>query len=658
MPLHPTACPLDCPDACGVLVETDDAGHLVRLRGNPAHSWSAGALCGKTAIYHELEEARLTRPLVREAGELRPASWDEALDRVAAGIDGLGTELLALHYAGHMGLVNRRFPLRVTHALGATETDGTICDTTSEVGHGMVMGRAIGPDLERVGEADLLLLWGCDARRTVQHLMPRVKELCERGAPVIVVDVYRTDTIKTIEDWGGHGVIVKPGTDAMLALGLVELAFQHGHADLAYLKRECHGAAEFRAEVAGRYPAAEVAEVTGLSVEEVLAFSEALARADQAWFKVGVGWNRRRNGGMGMRAVCSLAAVLGAADRLHWESFEHFAIDDEVLRRSDLRPAWAEPPISHLALGEALVEGRFRAALVWGHNPAVTVPDSARVRAGLAREDLFLVVHDLVLTETAKLADVVLPATGVHEHTDVYRSYGHRVMQLGRRACPAPAEQRSNVAVFRALGERLGLDRALWDVTEESLVDELLEANAARFTEGELARLRAGEPVKLAPRQVTDRGTPSERIELVSERCEALGQGRVASYVPDDGAGMTGRFWFHTAPSVATHNSTYSTVSRHMARQGAPRVLVHPDDADELGLNGRARLSNERGALTLDVERCPDLPRGLVRVDGFPDPRATPEGLSANALTSHVASDLGGGSAQFSARVDLAPAEE
>ena len=340
MPLHPTACPLDCPDACGVLVETDDAGHLVRLRGNPAHSWSAGALCGKTAIYHELEEARLTRPLVREAGELRPASWDEALDRVAAGIDGLGTELLALHYAGHMGLVNRRFPLRVTHALGATETDGTICDTTSEVGHGMVMGRAIGPDLERVGEADLLVLWGCDARRTVQHLMPRVKELCERGAPVIVVDVYRTDTIKTIEDWGGHGVIVKPGTDAMLALGLVELAFQHGHADLAYLKRECHGAAEFRAEVAGRYPAAEVAEVTGLSVEEVLAFSEALARADQAWFKVGVGWNRRRNGGMGMRAVCSLAAVLGAADRLHWESFEHFAIDDEVLRRSDLRPAW------------------------------------------------------------------------------------------------------------------------------------------------------------------------------------------------------------------------------------------------------------------------------------------------------------------------------
>lgn len=584
------------------------------------------------------------------------ASWQEALDLCAARFDGLGPDLLALHYAGHMGLVNRKFPMRILGPLGVTETDGTICDTTSTVGYEVVLGHVVGPDLEQVHEADLLVLWGCDARRTIQHLMPRVRELCERGVGVVVIDVYRTDTIKTIEGWGGRGLVVRPGTDAALALGLVEQAFLRGDADLAYLKEQCHGAAEFRAEVAGRYPLAEVAGITGLSEQDLTWLSDRFAAAQDAWIKTGVGWNRRRNGGMAMRAVASLAAVLGIADRVHFESFEHFGLNDDGLGRPDLRPADAPAPIRHVELGQELVAGRFRAAMVWGHNPAVTVPDSVNVRAGLARDDLFLVVHDLVLTETARLADVVLPATALPEHSDLFRSYGHRVLQLGRKSVAAPGEQRSNVDTFKALGERLGVDRSLWDVSEESLLEDLLVTNAARFTGDELERLRAGEPVKLAPRSFEDRGTPSGKIELVSETCEALGQGRVAAYVPDDGAGLAGRFWFHSAPSVATHNSTFSTVERHSLRAGPARVLVHPEDANELGLNGRATLSNEHGQLTLAVERCEDLPRGMVRVDGFPDPRETPEGLSSNALTSPRISDLGEGNVQYSARVDLRPA--
>ena len=229
MSLHTSACPLDCPDACGVLVETDPEGRLVRLRGNPDHPWSAGSLCGKTAIYHELVHSpeRLGEPLVREHGELRPATWDEALDRVAAGLDGLrGEELLDLHYAGNMGLVQRGFPERLTNALSATGTDGAICDSTSDLGYQLVLGHPVGPDLKRVVEADALVLWGCDAVRTVQHLMPRIKELCDRGVPVRVIDIYRSDTVRRVEAWGGQGIIVRPGSDSALALGLAELDFQ------------------------------------------------------------------------------------------------------------------------------------------------------------------------------------------------------------------------------------------------------------------------------------------------------------------------------------------------------------------------------------------------------------------------------------------------
>lgn len=660
MSLHTSACPLDCPDACGVLVETDPEGRLVRLRGNPDHPWSAGSLCGKTAIYHELVHSpeRLGEPLVREHGELRPATWDEALDRVAAGLDGLrGEELLDLHYAGNMGLVQRGFPERLTNALSATGTDGAICDSTSDLGYQLVLGHPVGPDLKRVVEADALVLWGCDAVRTVQHLMPRIKELCDRGVPVRVIDIYRSDTVRRVEAWGGQGIIVRPGSDSALALGLAELAFQRGHADLGSLGRDCTGAAEFRAEIAGQYPPERVTEATGLSWDEISALSDLMGGAERLWIKTGIGWNRRRNGGMGMRAVTSLAAVLGAADRLHFESSAHFGLDSSCITRPDLRRPDAPEPIHHVELGAELETGRFRAALVWGHNPAVTVPDSLRVRRGFQRDDLFLVVHELFLTETARLADVVLPATALPEHSDVFKSYGHRVFQVSRQVCEAPAQQRSNVDTFKAIAGRLGLEPELFDVTDDELIETFLEANRARFTADELTRVRAGEPVELGDRDLPDRGTPSGRIELVSETAEAHGQPRIASHVPDDAGGDTGRFWLVSAPSIATHNSTYLQVSRHAARAGEPRCFLHPSAALSLSLSegDRVRISNGRGALTLELALDGGLPEDVVRFDGFPDPSRVPEGMSSNALTSPLPADLAHGNSQFSVRVDVGP---
>ena len=231
-----------------------------------------------------------------------------------------------------------------------------------------------------------------------------------------------------------------PGTDATLALALCRLAFERGYADRAFLERECHGAAEFERHVRAGHDLATAAAITGLAEGEIEELAGLLFGSRRTFLKTGVGFARRRNGAMSMRAVCSLAAVLGRAERVHYESFDRFDLRQDVIEGADLRPpASPDRRIRHVELGRELESGRFGALFVWGHNPAVTCPDAGRVARALAREDLFVVVHEQFLTETAELADVVLPATMFVEHADVYRSYGHRRMQYARAACRPPS---------------------------------------------------------------------------------------------------------------------------------------------------------------------------------------------------------------------------
>ncbi len=660
MTRHRTTCPLDCPDACGVIVEADERGRFVGLRGDPAHAWSRGSLCGKTAIFGEVatSPARQTRPLVRaRSGAFEETSWERAIAEIARRVAPLASgEILALSYAGCMGQVARRYPMRVLHPLGAATTDGGICDNTATDGWRTVMGHVVGADIESMEETDLLVLWGVDVRRTHQHMQPRIHALLARGVPVWTIDIYRTDTIRAFEKLGGRSLVIRPGTDAMLALALSRLAYEDGRADREFLARECLGSQEFESHVRGAHDLESAARVTGLSSRAIRELWDALTRSRNPFIKAGVGFTRRRNGGASMRAVCSLGAVLGSADRMHYESSEHFGLATDVLERPERRPADAPSrPIRHVELGAELETGRFEAVFVWGHNPAVTVPDSRRVRAGLARDDLFLVVHELFMTETAELADVVLPATAFIEQSDVFRSYGHRLVHYARRATRPPDEQRSNVDTFRALARELDMDRSIWDVDEDSLCRELLEASRARFTDDEYARILAGEPVKLQQPRFRERGTPSGRIELWSESARRIGQPEMASWSSDDGAGGRGAWQLVAAPSIAMHNSTYSHSARHVARAGPPRCHVHPDDAVELGASEGEplRLSNEQGSLTLPLALCADLARGMIRVDGMLRGADVPEGVGINALVPSAVSDLGEGSVLYSTRVDV-----
>ncbi len=665
MAITPTTCPLDCPDACGVLVHSNVRGEFESLRGNPAHGYSRGHLCSKTAHYGELitSSERLLSPWMRDdSGRLVETSWDAALERIAARVRGVdGRRILAAWYAGSMGRVAKGFPLRMMHALGATLVDGGLCDNTASAGYESVYGRVVGFDLEQTDECDGVVLWGCDMARTVQHLQPAIQRLCKAGVPVIAIDIYPTDTLRAIERWGGRGVVVRPGSDAALALALCRMVYERGTADRAFIQRETHGHVEFEAHVRAGHDLSWAEAQCGIDASVIELLYGVLTRSQRPLLKTGVGWTRRRNGGMSMRAVCSLMALLGRADRLHYESFDTFRLAEDVIERADLRPAThPDRRVTHVQLGRELESGNYSVLFVWGHNPAVTCPDAVRVRRGLERDDVFVVVHEHFMTETAERADVVLPATMFAEHADVYRSYGHRRLQFAQRACLPPPGPRTNVACFGAIARSLGLDPLTHARSPESVCEEFIEASRARIGEANLARLRAGDPVKLEPPQLEGKrwDTPSGKIELASAAAEALGQPRLATYVPDDACGGRGEFWLTSAPSKFGLNSTFSHSARHMARAGKPRVYVHPLDAKRLGLadGDRARLSNEHGSLTLEVACTIDAALGMLRVDGVPRGRDVPENVGINALVSPQVSDLGNGNVLYSTRVDLARA--
>lgn len=657
-----TTCPLDCADACGVLAEVGADGTLLRLKGDPRHGHSRGTLCGKTMLYGELLSSpeRVLHPLVRKGGRLERASWDEALDVVCERVSRLrSADILALWYGGTMGLVQRKFPLRAMHALGATFHDGGVCDAAGQEGYAAVLGRCIGPDIEEVERCDLVGLWGCDAARTVQHIQAPLRRAQQAGAGSFVVDIWRTDTMKDVEARGGEGFVVRPGSDSMLCLALARLAFERGVVDAARARAECLGHDEFEAHVRRGHDLGACERATGLAPERVLRLFDLLSRARAPFIKSGIGWTRRRNGAMGMRALASLCAILGHADRLHYESWEHFQLPEDWIMRPDLRPA-ATPLVhtSQVGIGRTLEAGAFGAAFVWCHNPAVVLPDSNRVRRGLARDDLFVVVHEQVMTDTARLADVVLPATCFLEHHDVYRSFGHRRMQRARPALAAPAEARSNVQTFAAIARRLGLPSECHEVDDERLCDDFVGRCAERLPGGALERVRAGEPVKLDSPRFDDRGTPSGRVELSSRACAAIGQPALATWTPDDACGDARGHWLVLAPSVHTHNSTYLYSARHRQKAGHPRVHLHPAELARLGIapGSRARLANAHGSLVLEAAADESMPRDCARIDGLPRGEDLVEGVGVNALVSGQVSDLGDGNVQYSTMVDVAPA--
>ncbi len=667
-----SVCPFDCPDACGLIVEVgrSEAGsRVLKVRGDADHPYSQGSLCPKMTGYDRTVHSpdRLTHPLIRTgargAGQFRPASWDEALAMVTARWQDIiaadGAEaILPYSYAGSMGLVQRNAGMALFHRMGASQLARTICTPAQDAGWEAVMGTTPGPSPEVARDSDLVVLWGINAVATNLHFVQRVKQARRGGGRVVLIDTYENDSAAVADEV----VLVRPASDGALALAIMHVLARDGLADEGFVAREAVGWPELRARVLAEYSPAAVGERVGLAPAAIEALAHTLGRARAPFLRIGGGLTRYGNGAMTVRSIVALAAVLGVYDRrgggcLHSTGSGH-PFDLAPLLRPDLRPRPSRT-VNMNELGRALAELRdppIRAMYVWCANPAAVAPDQNAVLRGLTRDDLFLVVHDRFLTDTARCADVVLPATTSLEHADLYRAYGHYAVQRVRAAIPPLGEARPNWDVFCALAAGMGYDEPLFRMTTDEVIDLLIEhIDAGWLAERDRAKLAAGGAVLLVPPAGPRWHTPSGKIELHNPQQPEPLPRDMASH--EDRGALPLRLV--TAPALHTLNSSFQERPELRARAGGMVLQLGPTEAAARGLVDGERViaANERGEATFVLRIRDGVPPGIAVAEGVFWLAHTPGARNVNALTAQRLTDQGGGSTFYDNRIDVRAAD-
>jgi anaerobic selenocysteine-containing dehydrogenase len=658
-----SVCPFDCPDACGLLVEVE-GGRARRVRGDPEHPYSQGTLCPKMNEYERSVHSpdRLLHPLVRTGrkgeGAFRRASWDEAIALVAGKLGEVrrehgGQAILPYSYAGSMGLVQRNSGMAFFHALGASRLDRTICTPAQGAGWKAVMGDTPGPSPDAALRSDLVVLWGIHAVATSIHFAARAKEARRRGAKVLLVETWQNETAKLAD----RTYVVRPGSDGALALGLVHVLARDGLADEAFLARETVGWPELRARALAENDPVRTAAATGLAPGEIEALARELAAARAPFIRIGGGPSRHANGAMTVRSIVALSAVLGAQDREGGgclaSSGTGPAFELSSFTREDLQPGPTRL-VNMNRLGGALNDLRdppVKAMVVWCSNPAAVAPDQNEVLRGLAREDLFLAVHERFLTDTARFADVVLPATYSLEHADLYRSYGQFCAQRARPVIPPPGEARSSWDLFRALAAAMRLEDPLFRRSEDEVIDLLLATPSPWRPDGFAARLADGKAIELVPPPGPRWRTRSGKIELANPALPEPVPRHLPTY--SDAGGPPLRLV--TGPAVHTLNSTFMERPELRERNGGMSLRLAPAEAAARGLADGQRVVawNERGEVVFTLRVDPRVPAGVAVAEGVWWIAHAPGDRNVNALTSQRLTDLGAGSTFYDNRIDV-----
>ena len=686
------ACPHDCPDTCAMLVTIErqhgGAWRATDVRGDPDHPVTRGFLCAKVDRYLErtYHPERLTVPLKRTgakgAAQFTPVSWDEALGIVAERLGAVAARnpqsVLPYSYAGTMGLIQgSSMDRRLFHRLGASLLDRTICSMAGTVGMQMTVGQNVGADTEAVGDARFIALWGTNTLTSNPHLWPFVRAAREAGATVVAIDPLTTRTTRQCD----RHLQIRPGTDAALALGMMQVMFEESLADRGYLAQHAIGAAELE-QRAREYPPERVAEICELPPGDVRWLARQYAQHKPAFIRVNYGLQRHYGGGMAVRAIAALAAVAGQwrwpGGGVQLSTSAAHKFDKKALERPDLIPPGTRT-INMVRLAEALtapdagVGGPpVEALVVYNSNPGAVAPDRARVRKGLAREDLFTVGLEHFLTDTARWADIVLPATTQLEHWDVHLAYGHYYVTLNQPSIAPVGEALPNTEIFRRLAARMGLSDAYLQDDDETMIRQALAGghpNLAGITFEALLEkgwMRLAVPHKWAPYAEGGFPTPSGKCELVSERLRAKGLDPVPTYLPpresretDPGRARRFPLALISPPAHQFLNSTFVNVDTLRRAAGAPTLRIHPDDAA-----GRAiahgmtvRVWNDRGAFTAQADVSAEIKAGVVQAPSIWWGRYTADGTNANETTSIAVTDMGGGATFYDNLVEVAPAD-
>jgi anaerobic selenocysteine-containing dehydrogenase len=670
-----------------MLVDVEE-GRAVRVRGNPDHPFTQGALCHKVARYLEraYHPGRVLTPLRRVgpkgAGRFVAITWDEALDEVARrfrdicdGADG-PQAILPYSYAGTMGKIqNESLDRRFFHRLGASLLDRTICATAGGAGYLYTIGARQGTDPEAFEDSRYIINWGSNTAVTNSHLWIRMVEARKRGAKIVTIDPYRSRTAER-SDW--H-LAPRVGTDGALALGIMHVLFRDQRFDREYVERFCLGAEPLRDRVLTEYPVERVATITGLSASEIerLAFEYATVRP--AVIRVNYGLQRHYGGGMAVRAIACLPALVGAwrdpAGGVLLSTSGAFPFNLARLQRPDLIPPGTRT-VNMVQLAEAL-HGELpgppiRALYVYNSNPAAVAPDQNRVLAGLKREDLFTVVHEQFLTDTTDYADIVLPATTQLEHFDLHSTYGHYYVQVNVPAIAPLGEARPNTEVFRGLARRLGFEPELFETSDEDLAREALwefDGRAPAALRGiTVERLKREGPIRLnlpprfAPFAEGNFPTPSGKCEFYSQALADAGFDPLPTYLPpaesEEGSPELARRYplqLLTPPSPHFLNSSFVNVDSLRKSAGRPELEIHPDDAAVRGIkHGElVRIENDRGAFEAVAVVSGSVRPGVVVAPSIWWHKLTGGRGNANLTTSTRLTDLGGGATFFDNLVEV-----
>ncbi len=667
-----TACPHDCPSTCALDIEISEDGRIDRVRGAGDHSYTAGVICAKVARYAErlYHPDRLMKPVRRlgAKGEGRwgDISWEAALDEIANAFvkaeakDG-SEAIWPYFYAGTMGWVQRDSIERLRHAKRYSGFFSSICTNPAWTGFTMATGVLRGPDPREMGRTDCVVIWGTNAVVTQVNVMTHaIKSRKERGAKIVVIDIYDNPTMKQAD----LALIVKPGTDAALACAVMHIAFRDGYADRAYMARYADDPAGLEAHLQTRTPA-WAADITGLTVEEIEAFGALVGRTKKSYFRLGYGFTRQRNGAIAMHAAASIATVLGSwqyegggafhsnSDIFQMSSAELTgrAMKDEDIRMID------QSQIGRALTGDAEAlrhRGPVTAMLIQNTNPVNIAPEQRLVKRGFARDDLFVAVHEQFMTDTASMADIVLPASMFVEHDDIYRAGGQNHILLGPKLVEPPETVRSNLFVIEELAKRLGVaDRPGFGFTAREMVDRILadsqlpdydyflehkwfdrqpNFDKAHFIDGFAHpdgkfRFRPDWSNQPAPNR------PPKSIGLLGPHAEL-------PTFPDqvdviEVADVEHPFRLATSPARNFLNSSFAETKTSRQKEGRPEVMINPSDAQAHAIahGDLVRIGNVRGDIRLHARITTEVKPGVLIAEGLWPNSAHVDGEGINVLT-------------------------
>jgi anaerobic selenocysteine-containing dehydrogenase len=669
------ACPHDCPDTCALLTTVVD-GVATKVQGNPQHRPTDGVLCTKVSRYTErtYHPERLTQPLRRSgpkgSGRFEPVSWDDALADIATRLQAIAARdpqaIVPYSYAGTMGLVQGEgMAARFFNKLGASLLDRTICSSAGTEALVQTLGGKVGMKVEFFAESKLILIWGSNSIASNLHFWKLAQLAKRNGAKLVCIDPRKTETADKCHE---H-VQLKPGTDAALALALMHELVVNDWLDHDYIAQHTQGWDGLR-ERALRWTPERAADVCGVPAQQIRDLARDYGTTKPAAIRLNYGMQRVRGGGNAVRAVACLPALTGAwrhrAGGLLLSSSGLYPVDKAALFRPDLLAGRTPRTINMITIGDDLLRAsspafgpKIEALVVYNSNPVAVAPESGKVVAGFAREDLFTVVLEHFQTDTADYADYILPATTQLEHWDVHLSYGHTDVVLNRPAIAPVGLARTNTDVFRELARRMGFTDPCFAESDESLCRTAFgdKVDHAQLLDQGFTSLGIAD----APFAQGGFPTPSGHCEFFSERLARQGQDGLPDHLPNyETAGSSDRYPLAMISPPARNflNSTFVNVRSLRDIEGEPLLEISEADAQARGIadGSVVRVFNDRGEYRCKAEVSRRARPGVVNGLGVWWRKLGLDGTNVNQLTSQHLTDMGRGPVFYDCLVEVRPA--